>query len=66
VLLSTVRLLLIPEEISEEQKMIMETCRDFQEKEIFPLQDRIDAQEEGLMTNLILDTLLVHIAKYTN
>jgi Acyl-CoA dehydrogenases len=43
----------IPEEISEEQKMIMETCRDFQEKEIFPMQDRIDKQEEGLMTDLL-------------
>lgn len=43
----------IPEEISEEQKMIMDTCRDFQEKEIFPMQDRIDEQEEGLMTSLM-------------
>jgi len=43
----------IPEEISEEQKMIMDTCRDFQEKEIFPMQDRIDEQEEGLMTDLL-------------
>jgi len=43
----------IPEEISEEQKMIIDTCRDFQEKEIYPLQDRIDNQEEGLMTSLM-------------
>lgn len=43
----------IPEEISEEQKMILDTCRDFQEKEIFPLLDEIDHQEEGLMTSLL-------------
>ncbi len=43
----------IPEEISEEQKMIMETCHDFQEKEVLPLLDEIDAQKEGLMTSLM-------------
>ncbi|MBN2595873.1 acyl-CoA dehydrogenase family protein [Labilibaculum sp.] len=43
----------IPEEISEEQKMIMETCHDFQEKEILPLLDEIDNQKEGLMTSLM-------------
>ncbi|WP_372750846.1 acyl-CoA dehydrogenase family protein [Labilibaculum sp.] len=43
----------IPEEISEEQKMIMETCHDFQEKEILPLLDEIDSQKEGLMTSLM-------------
>lgn len=43
----------IPEEISEEQKMIVETCRDFQEKEILPLLDEIDSQKEGLMTSLM-------------
>jgi len=43
----------IPEEISEEQKMIMDTCRDFQEKEIFPLLDEIDSQKEGLMPLLM-------------
>ncbi|PKQ65513.1 acyl-CoA dehydrogenase [Labilibaculum filiforme] len=43
----------IPEEISEEQKMILETCSDFQEKEILPLLDEIDSQQEGLMTSLM-------------
>ena len=43
----------IPEEISEEQKMIMETCHDFQEKEILPLLNEIDEQKEGLMTSLM-------------
>lgn len=43
----------IPEEISEEQKMIMDTCRDFQEKEILPLLDEIDSQKEGLMISLM-------------
>jgi len=43
----------IPEELNEEQKMIVETCEGFLEAEIFPMLDRIDAQEDGLMRNLI-------------
>jgi len=43
----------IPEELNEEQKMIVETCEGFLETEIFPILDRIDAQEDGLMRNLI-------------
>ena len=43
----------IPEEINEEQKMILETCMDFLETEVFPNIDRIDNQEEGLMRSLI-------------
>ncbi len=39
----------IPEEFDEEQRMIGETCKDFLETEVFPVVDRIDAQEEGLM-----------------
>ncbi len=39
----------IPEELDEEQRMIGETCTDFLETEVFPVADRIDAQEEGLM-----------------
>ena len=43
----------IPEEFDEEQRMIGETCQDFLETEIFPNLDRIDAQEEGLMRELL-------------
>jgi alkylation response protein AidB-like acyl-CoA dehydrogenase len=46
----------IPEEFDEEQKMIGQTCRDFLDTEVFPLLDRIDAQEEGLMRQLLEKT----------
>lgn len=43
----------IPEEFDEEQKMISQTCADFLETEIFPVLDRVDSQEEGLMPELL-------------
>ncbi|MBN1338517.1 MAG: acyl-CoA dehydrogenase family protein [Bacteroidales bacterium] len=43
----------VPEEITEEQKMIIDTCKGFLDTEIFPLLDRIDSQEEGLMRHLL-------------
>ncbi len=43
----------IPEELDEEQRMIGETCQDFLDTEVFPVLDRIDAQEEGLMRSLL-------------
>lgn len=43
----------IPEELDEEQRMIGETCKDFLDTEVFPVVDRIDAQEEGLMKELL-------------
>lgn len=43
----------IPEEFNEEQQMIAHTCNDFLEAEVFPILDRIDEKEEGLMRNLI-------------
>ena len=46
----------IPEEFDEEQKMIAQTCRDFLNAEVFPLLDRIDAQEDGLMRGLLQKT----------
>ena len=46
----------IPEELDEEQRMIGETCKDFLSTEVFPVADRIDAQEEGLMRSLIQKT----------
>jgi len=43
----------IPEELDEEQLMIAQTCEDFLETEVYPILDRIDNQEEGLMRSLI-------------
>lgn len=42
-----------PEEWTEEQRMIAQTCDDFIEQEITPLLDRIDKMEEGLMPSLM-------------
>ena len=44
----------IPEEFDEEQKMIGQTCQDFLDTEIFPVLEQIDAQEEGLMRELLV------------
>ena len=46
----------VPEQFDEEQRMIGETCQDFLETEVFPILDRIDAQEEGLMKQLLQKT----------
>ena len=43
----------IPEQFDEEQQMIAQTCEDFLEAEVFPILDRIDKQEDGLMRELI-------------
>ena len=43
----------IPEEWNEEQKMIAQSCHDFLATEVWPILDRIDAQEEGLMVELM-------------
>lgn len=43
----------IPEEWNEEQMMIAQTCRDFLAQHIDPNLNRIDAQEEGLMVDLL-------------
>jgi alkylation response protein AidB-like acyl-CoA dehydrogenase len=42
-----------PEEWSEEQKMIKQTCEDFVQQEIVPNLDRIDSLEEGLMPSIL-------------
>ncbi len=39
----------IPEEFSEEQKMMAQATRDFIDKEILPHVDRMDSMEEGFM-----------------
>ena len=46
----------IPEQFDEEQRMIGETCQDFLETEVFPVLDRIDSQEEGIMRDLLQKT----------
>lgn len=43
----------IPEEFDEEQLMIKKTCEDFLQTEIYPNLDRIDNQEEGMMSSLM-------------
>lgn len=43
----------IPEEWSEEQKMMADSCREFLAAEITPNLDRIDSLEEGLMPTLL-------------
>lgn len=43
----------IPEDFSEEQKMIRDMCDQFLEKEVFPILDRIDNMEAGLMKSLV-------------
>lgn len=42
-----------PEEWSEEQQMIAQTCDDFIQQEITPVIERIDKMEEGLMQSLL-------------
>ncbi len=43
----------IPEEWTEEQRMIAQTCEDFLRSEVYPNLDRIDNHEEGLMESLM-------------
>jgi alkylation response protein AidB-like acyl-CoA dehydrogenase len=43
----------IPEEWNEEQLMIAKSCQDFLAQNVWPNLDRIDAQEEGLMVDLL-------------
>ncbi|MGZ3958704.1 MAG: acyl-CoA dehydrogenase family protein, partial [Flavisolibacter sp.] len=43
----------MPEEFSEEQKMISEMCTQFLDAEVMPLLDRIDSMEPGLMRSLL-------------
>ena len=43
----------IPEDFSEEQQMIRDLCKQFLQTEIFPILDRIDSLEPGLMKSLV-------------
>jgi alkylation response protein AidB-like acyl-CoA dehydrogenase len=42
-----------PEDFSEEQKMVMDMCLSFLDSEVYPLLDRIDNLEPGLMPSLM-------------
>ncbi len=42
-----------PAEFNEEQQMMAQTCRDFVREEVYPLLERLDNHEEGLMENLM-------------
>ena len=43
----------IPEDFSEEQKMVMDMCQQFLDAEVLPVIERIDKQEAGLMPLLM-------------
>src|SRR5215218_6960128 len=43
----------IPEDFSEEQKMIRDMCQQFLQAEVIPNLDRIDDMEPGLMRSLV-------------
>ena len=42
-----------PEEWTEEHQMIAQMCDDFIDQEVYPVIDRIDSMEEGLMISLL-------------
>ncbi len=43
----------IPEDCNQEELMMMNMCHQFLEKEVFPLLERIDQQEPGLLKSLM-------------
>src|SRR6201986_1212527 len=43
----------IPEQWTEEQLMMKKTCEDYLAQEVWPILDKIDSQEEGLMPKLL-------------
>lgn len=45
----------IPEEFSEEQKMIEQQCKDFLDKEVFPRLDEIDSMKDPKLMPSLLD-----------
>jgi alkylation response protein AidB-like acyl-CoA dehydrogenase len=42
-----------PEEWTEEHKMIAQMCDDFIDQEVYPVIDRLESMEEGLMVSLL-------------
>ncbi len=45
----------IPEEFNEEQKMIMQQCKDFLAKEIYPRLDEIDSMKDPKLMPMLMD-----------
>jgi len=45
----------IPEEFNEEQRMIVQTCRDFLKQEVYPLLNEIDSQKDPKLMPALLD-----------
>jgi len=43
----------IPEDFTEEQRMVLQLCHDFLQAEVHPIIERIDALEPGLMSSLM-------------
>lgn len=43
----------VPEELNEEQLMIKEMCADFLQTELDPVMDKVEKQEEGVVTGLL-------------
>ena len=46
----------IPENFTEEQRMIRDMCNQFLDAEVYPILDRIDNLEKGLMKSLVTKT----------
>src|SRR5688500_12930796 len=42
-----------PEDLTEEQRMIMEMCTQFLDSEVVPVYDRVEKLEPGLMQSLL-------------
>jgi alkylation response protein AidB-like acyl-CoA dehydrogenase len=42
-----------PEDFSEEQRMVMDMCHQFLQSEVYPVVDRLDKLEPGLMLDLL-------------
>ncbi len=45
--------IMIPEYFTDEQKMYYRTARGFVENEVFPIMDRLQAKEDGLMASIL-------------
>jgi alkylation response protein AidB-like acyl-CoA dehydrogenase len=52
---TTAQEVFIPEEFSEEQKMIEQQCKDFLEKEVYPRLDEIDSMKDPRLMPSLLD-----------
>ena len=56
----------IPEEFSEEQKMIEQQCKDFLNKEVFPHLDEIDSMKDPKLMPSLLDKAGELVMIYTD